>query len=508
MQQMKVRYVQLDARDFESKVTTPTKEQLQEQFEKFSKYEPESSATADNPHGFGYKYPNRATVQYIAVPHEEVRKVVRAGKSEYDWEVEAQKYYQRHQPEFQTGGADAFGLAPTSRPTTPPTTKPFAEVKEQIIEKLTAPEIDRKARDAQDRIRDKLTMNWDAWRAAHPTTDPTTVPRPRPPPRPRRRRMPRPPRQRRRTLRATTISSASRPRCRSRRACSRRSGRSGSSRRRRNSRRSQGIGQATLSSGLPFAIYATRQVAPVLPPAEQHTVGVLQLLQPSPVLHDAGKSSYIFRVTSARPAEKPASMDEVAKRVEEDWRKAQAYELARKQAEAIAEQARNSDVPATQPTALAAAPSTQPGTQPTTEPSDANAAPALAVAARLAGLDSAVTGWFNQQGPPSIPNLPLESGPATIFRFYAQQLLNQAATQPSRPPVAVIELPVQNKVFAAQLVAVQPAWTEGTLALGEAQMEQMIKRDLSQVIRSRWLTFDAVAKRTGWKDEARSSRGG
>ena len=89
--------------------------------------------------------------------------------------------------------------------------------------------------------------------------------------------------------------------------------------------------------------------------------------QPSPVLNDEAKSTYVFRLTDARPAEKPKSIDEVAKQVEEDWRLARAYELAKQQAEAIAASARSSPAdtltPATQP-------ASPPSTGPTSAPAD------------------------------------------------------------------------------------------------------------------------------------------
>jgi hypothetical protein len=197
-------------------------------------------------------------------------------------------------------------------------------------------------------------------------------------------------------------------------------------------------------------------------------------------------------------------MSEVAKHVEEDWRLARAYELAKQQAEAIAAAARNSS-------ADAAAPATQPATPPTTGPTsapadDSTAAPALAAAAKAAGINSVVTGWFNQRQPETIQNLQLEQASSGLFRSRAAELLRQAATQPSTPAVSVIELPVQETVYPAQLVGVQPAWDANTLANSELQVEQMIERDFGQAIRARWLTFDAVARRTGWKDEMRTGR--
>src|SRR3954470_13147521 len=107
----------------------PTAEQLKTQFEKYGE-EIKGSPTESNPFGFGYKYPHRVKLQYIAIPKSDVRKSVEATRSAYQWEVDSRIYYRQHQDQYKsaptTQAEQSFNL---SSPTTRATTKPFEQVK-------------------------------------------------------------------------------------------------------------------------------------------------------------------------------------------------------------------------------------------------------------------------------------------------------------------------------------------------------------------------------------------
>src|SRR5687767_10693511 len=110
--------VEFSAAQYTSKVPPVSAEQLNSQFEKHAGLL-KGAVYADNPFGFGYKYPDRVKIQYISVPRAQVRAFVEANhapgkpKDPYEWEVEAQKYYRQNQREF---------ASTQPAPTTPPTT--------------------------------------------------------------------------------------------------------------------------------------------------------------------------------------------------------------------------------------------------------------------------------------------------------------------------------------------------------------------------------------------------
>ena len=93
-----------------------------------------------------------------------------------------------------------------------------------------------------------------------------------------------------------------------------------------------GIGQV---SQLPD--YATIAVDAFMPDAQKDNPNVLHLFQPSrPAKTDeASGDVYIFRITAADPSHKPQAMDEVKDQVEHDWRRLQAFELAKADAQKL-----------------------------------------------------------------------------------------------------------------------------------------------------------------------------
>ncbi|MEA2710930.1 MAG: hypothetical protein QOF78_3531, partial [Phycisphaerales bacterium] len=116
----------------QAKADEPTAEQLKAHFEKYADTVP-GDMSESNPFGFGYKYPDRVKLQYLAIPKADVRKVVEASRTPYDWEVEARKFYRQNQIQFRadptTQGAQAFDL---TAPSTRPTTKPYEAVQQTI----------------------------------------------------------------------------------------------------------------------------------------------------------------------------------------------------------------------------------------------------------------------------------------------------------------------------------------------------------------------------------------
>ena len=461
LQQVQLEVAEFSANDLLTQVPAPTADDLKKQFDTFAEYLPDSASSAQNPHGFGYKYPNRVTLQYLGVRQGDVHAAVLGTKTKYDWDVEAQKYYQKNLPKYQTTQpttvpATQPGMAST-QPTGGKTTKPFADVRDEIVETLMAPEISRKARDLQDRINTKLSRR--LRHVAREQSEPAIV-----------------------AGHHARIDHAA-------------AGNAGDFtsfeylhklaadmqqqtgvlpqivsvnqyQTAKDLQSMDGIGLA-MANQIPFSAYATEFAAPFVPEAERSKTIVLQLYKPSQVLRDAAGSSYVFRVTGALPSAKPSSIDEVVDAVSRDWKIAKAYELASTRAEDLLTAARKSS---------------------------------LLTAATEAKVKSVTTGVFDQTSP-AIDRVNLTGEPMNKFRFDAFNLLATAATQPTSPPLELIQLPVQAKVYVAQLLSSKPRIDTTALPMIDAMVETELLTQMSEPIIRSWYDFNQVALRTAWKDE-------
>src|SRR5450432_2711469 len=311
LQKIKVRVVDFPAKDYDAKVPNPTADQLKQQFDRYSEFEADALPTETNPFGIGYKYPNRVKLQYLAIPRTEVRKAVAASKDDYSWDVEANRFYLKHIEEFPTTQAatEQFSLV---RPSTQPTTKPFDEVHKQILDKLIEPQVDKLQRQIQIEIASRLNQDYEAFHKSGPTTMPAFdtfeylqnlalqiqnkyhV-----------------------TLTAASIGDSFKTS--------------------RDLRALSGIGQVSQ-----FPDYATVAVDAFMPAAERDNPNVLHLFQPATPSknNETAGDVYIFRITAADPAHKPASISEVQDQVEHDWRRLQAFDMAKADAQKLLDAAK------------------------------------------------------------------------------------------------------------------------------------------------------------------------
>src|SRR5439155_24486513 len=127
--------------------------------------------SAANPFGFGYKYPDRVKLQYIAIPRSDVRKAVESSKTPYEWGVEARKYYMQNTYQFpstQQAPKDDLSLGSGGVRRTP-TTRPFAEVQDKIKDQLIEAETDRRTSAILERINSTIAGDWVAY---HNTVNP------------------------------------------------------------------------------------------------------------------------------------------------------------------------------------------------------------------------------------------------------------------------------------------------------------------------------------------------
>lgn len=127
--------------------------------------------TADNPLGSGYRVPDGVKLQYVQVDRDAVREIVRASKTDYEWDLLAYPYYQNNprqfpgtQPARPEESPDDFNLGPRQQPT--PTTAPYEDVREVALDAVLRPEVDRMLSSIANRIATRMQTDFQTWRAA------------------------------------------------------------------------------------------------------------------------------------------------------------------------------------------------------------------------------------------------------------------------------------------------------------------------------------------------------
>jgi hypothetical protein len=470
-QQIKLHLIDFAASDYMAQVAPPTTQALQQQFDKYADMvSAEFNPLNSDPFGFGYKYPDRVKIQFIGVPRDQVRKVVKSTpppgavvqantpeEAEYLWNVEAQKYYRRHLEEFATS------QPATSQPSTQlsmkpaATTRPFAEVRSEILERLIEPEVDKLANSIQTRITSALANDFQAYKTAHPTTaSATSAP-----------------------TTAAAAGYASFDYLKNLAAQIQRETKvlptvASYDERFLNEKdlaALPGIGSSTLKTrdeSLAFNVYATQFPAAFHPNAPEP----LQLLQPSRPLTALDQSLYTFRISAADPSHRPANLQEVAAEVEKDLKTKAAYDLALEAAKSAQSLAKDAGL---QPAAV----KLQRTVQETT----------------YFGSDAAITGYA------------VSPGSEQTFTTAAFKLLADAAKDRSAV-IGLIELPRDRKAVVAQLADVRllPGLTADALPQEQIRAMRDLRMALRQTMSRDWFTYSNVLSRTGFHDN--SERGG
>ncbi len=129
-------YVLFDVSLFAEESEQPGEEKIMEHFEKYKGFSAGDISEA-NPYGFGYKLPERAGLEYIAVQLDDVASVVQRPTQQ-----ETEEYYQQHLPRFtQVVPSDP------NDPNSPPTkqTRSYAEVAKPLSKLLYQQKVDSKA---------------------------------------------------------------------------------------------------------------------------------------------------------------------------------------------------------------------------------------------------------------------------------------------------------------------------------------------------------------------------
>lgn len=443
--------VPFDASNYADKITPPTKEQLQEQFNKYADVQASENGTKENPFGFGYRFPDRLKVQYLLLPRSEIRKAVLAQKSEYDWEVDARKYYLANLASFPSTqpAATQPGAA------TQPAHVSFEQAKDRALDAVLAPKIETLSRMVQQRI--ILALNNDYTAFAKSQTAATSGPAPG-------------------TalgpafdtfdyltalatdvqkqfgvvLTAVNLGDQYRS--------------------------AQALAQiSTINEAEamvqgrpePFATYAFQAAEPLMPAGskDREQAFALHLFQPSQAMATFDGTFAIFRITSAQPAHKPASIDEVAAQVEADVKRKLQFEAAVADAKKLLESAASTN---------------------------------LNTAASSAGKLVIDSGPMRLMGQVAIPGLPLGNTAQQQFRQQAFDLLTDL--HPAKPPTKLIELPIESKALAVELRALEGTFPAELTPMLEANIASSVQNQTVQLIAPLWFNYDSVVERTGYVD--------
>lgn len=463
-QQIRLDIVEYRASEFTAAVPAPTAEQLRAHYEQFKDVDP-NTATAQSNGGFGYRLPNRVKIQTIQIPIDAVRAVVKARKTDYDWEVEGYKYYSKNLKEFPStqpaasepeSASSAFTLGATTKlaVTTGPATRPFEEVRGQIVEKIINAEAQKLAVAIQNQIQSTLANDYRLHAdppatAAAPTSAPASGYTSH---------------EYLQTLAANIHRQFGVLPVITSRADSYLSDNDLTS--------LPGIGSA-FGEQTPFADMVMSRAAAFVPPPSNgrpQSGNLLELHQPSPALTDFAGNIYFFRITDMQTS-RPAEFDEVAQKVEQDWRAAQAMKLAEESAKKLLMTARQTQ--------------------------DAS----LASAARQAGRSIITTGQFTNRPGAPLENYTLPTSANGAFVMQAFELLTDAAESGGEHPMRLIELPNAQRVVVAQLKDVEPVWDEQSYSLFDLRTGQELSRVYEQLFQNDWFTYDNVKARLSYHSE-------
>lgn len=444
LQQIKVRVVDFPVKEYESKVGTPTAEQLQQQFDKFSKNEANTEKGPSNPFGFGYKYPNRVKVQYISIPRTQIRKTVQATKDTYAWDVEANRYYLQHQSEFPTTAPattqEALSLGPTVRQG--PTTQPFAEVRQTILDRLIEPQANRLQLQIQSDISARLAQDYQAYKAKGPTSGPATAPAMAYESFEYLQKLASEMEAKHKvTLTVASVADAFRDI--------------------EQLRELPGIGEASS-----FPEYALTTIDPFMAPQIGNQAAVVSVFEPSKPLSDNGGSTHYFRVIAAETSHSPATMDEVKDKVEQDWKRLTAFEAARADANKMLDAAK------------------QPG---------------LDVVAGDRKL--IMTGFYGNSPMIPIPDYPLATQSQTDFAKQTFDLLSILAAKDHPRPLVVVDMATDAKVAVAELIAVESGLSSESAERIKQIYSSQVAMPFSRMLVQNWFDIDSITERIGFKDE-------
>jgi hypothetical protein len=462
--------VEFKAEKYKAAVKEPTKQQLEEFFQKYRNENAEASESA-----YGYRYPNRVRIQYVRIPRDKVKQTVTV--------EDVYRQYKRHPELYQTDPTtmpaatrpttrEALGpatrqatrLATTTVASTQPTTRPFADVKNQIVEALSH----EMAQALAKTVLQSLSTDWPTYRqAAHAagTTHPANAPGTDAPydsyvyllrlreriekNKESRGVMPE-------TTEEGTVLSA------------------------KELADLPGIGKAS-EGGISFPRYAIETAERFLTESQrkqyqENRVQTLALYQPSPIFSDADGNLYVFRIIEADPAHAPAKLAEVESKVKEDYIANEAFQKAKEVASKFLETAKSKG--------------------------------GLQQALNAAGGDAKLieTDVFTV-GQRTLEKFKLPSDVATgKFTTDAFNLLYERIRTGKEHPLGTIESPKGGVVLVAQIENAEPTPLDDGFTRQVAQIQRYSEGLRQSEMLMRWLNADEVAARMHYVSDRKSGK--
>lgn len=457
LKEVDMEFVEFTAGEFLAGLPAPTPEQLQGQFKQYAEtlapLDPNTPTAESNPYGLGYKLPNRIKLQYIGFTRDALSRAVAASKSEYDWEVAARKYFMENPNEFRRS-AEAMAN-PSAKLEDVIGPRPFAEVKNDILAKLQQQEQTRLAERIRNRLLSQFATDHAPYmEAAAKGSTPAATTTAAPDPVTRFGVSYKSPEyfskvaatiQQETGVILTMASILDAPQSAADLA------------------RLSGIGTAMTAGGLPFPVYATRNITTFIPAGAARPDGkVLALFEPSPVLTDsAGGGQYIFRATEAMISSAPAEMPTAA--VTDDWKMVTAFEAAKAAASTLQAQAMTS----------------------TLETAGAAGGRFVKQAGSVRLIQPAISG--------------LQLSPVSFGAL--RQGLTQAisAQQAGMPSVTVVPLPRDREVLVVS-IRDSRANTFGIPAdMLTGEIRRQVRMGTAQLIAPGWFDYEQVKARTNFK---------
>ena len=160
---------------FNATTTQPTDAQLATHLAAYAD-QPAGTVTRDDPFGFGYRVPDRVKLEMISFKRSDVAALVTAERKPYDWEVSARKTFARDRSIF-------TDRLPTTHPARVAASQPsmpqpaFDTLKDQAVQIEIDREVDARVGEIEQLIRSTLVNDFQGYssaRSQHATTAPSS----------------------------------------------------------------------------------------------------------------------------------------------------------------------------------------------------------------------------------------------------------------------------------------------------------------------------------------------
>ena len=450
-QEMKVNAVEFAAADFSGKLTDPTRQQLQEQYDKWVEVDREMADATTDPFGFGYRFPSRVKLQYLCIPASELRKAVEMRQPSGRWEVDARKYHLLNEAQFSATTQEASATGPTTRRVI----KPFEEVRKEVMESLIRPEIEKLQGEVSRYVSGVLAADWNASQTVGVAKEPSSL--------------------------GVSYQSyeylqklAADVRGRFHVALTIEQWSDYLSQRDLATKGGIGLSRTIAQIWMPrYAMLDSKAEKAVVDREQRQTPGLpkaLEFWQPSQMLKDEANNVYVFRLTASDKARKPTGLDEVIIQVEKDWRLAQSMKLAREGADAFLATAKEKG---------------------------------FATIAQAAKKQFLSSDYFSRSSQVVMGLRLVDDAAVARFTSEAATLLAMKTKDYPRP-VAVLELPHDGRVFVAQLDDVRSRLTPDILGLASQAMGERFVAELRTLFSTQWFDYQNVVKRMKYVPGKRS----